>query len=140
VRRAFENPVLEVGDVWLKGRQLMAWAPRPGNGAAVWQAIPLDGGPATILRGGMYYGASPAGNSLSFNGPGGVYNYSYIVPGEALARFPPGGVKSDSELARLPGVRRIDARAAVTGSLPDIYAFHHGTIQRNLYRIPIPRI
>jgi hypothetical protein len=45
---------------------------------------------------------------------------------------------SDEELARLPGVRKIDAQPLSPGPSPDVYAFYRGTTQRNLYRIPIP--
>ena len=48
------------------------------------------------------------------------------------------GVRSGEDIARLPGVRRIDAPEAVTAASPDVYAFQHGDVQRNLYRIPIP--
>jgi serine/threonine protein kinase/Tol biopolymer transport system component len=138
LRKALEKPVLQVGDVWLKGRRVIAWAPLGGNGAPVWQAFSLDGGLPITIPGALYYGASPGGNSLSVNGPGEGISHTYIVSGEALARIPPGGLNSNAEFARLPGVRRIDVPAAVVGSSPDVYAFNHGAIQRNLYRIPIP--
>jgi hypothetical protein len=66
---------------------------------------------------------------------------SYLVPlaaGESLPPIPKGGFHSGEEIARLPGARRIDADGVVPGPSPDVYAFYRGTIQRNLYRIPIP--
>ena len=65
-------------------------------------------------------------------------NRTYVIPGEALAKIPAGRLASEEEVARLPGVRRIDAVAAVRGASPEVYAFYQGTVQRNLYRIPIP--
>ena len=65
-------------------------------------------------------------------------NRTYVIPGEALARIPAGNLASEEEVARLPGVRHIDAVAVVRGVSPDVYAFYRGTVQRNLYRIPIP--
>jgi hypothetical protein len=68
-------------------------------------------------------------------------NQTYLIPlarGEALPRIPEGGFHSGEEIARLPGARRLDAGGLVPGPSGDVYAFSRGTIQRNLYRIPIP--
>jgi hypothetical protein len=54
-----------------------------------------------------------------------------------LPEIPAGGFHSESEIARIPGIRRIDVEQVVPGPLPDSYAFYRGTIQRNLYRVPI---
>jgi hypothetical protein len=63
-----------------------------------------------------------------------------LSPGEVLPRsisrakpFP-----SEAELAKLPGVRTIPVADAVPGATADIYAFTRATVQRNLYRIPLP--
>ena len=61
-----------------------------------------------------------------------------LTAGESLPRIPEGGFHSEQEIARLPGARRIDAWGVVPGPSADVYAFHRGTTQRNLYRIPIP--
>jgi serine/threonine protein kinase len=45
---------------------------------------------------------------------------------------------SDAKLAKLPGVRIIPVGDVVPGPTADIYAFTRETVQRNLYRIPIP--
>ena len=52
--------------------------------------------------------------------------------------IPPGGFHSESELAKLPGVRIIEAFDGAPGPTPEVYAFSRATVQRNLYRIPIP--
>jgi len=68
-------------------------------------------------------------------------NGTYIVPltpDQILAPIPAGGFRSEDEIARLPGVRRIPAWPVAVGPSGDVYAFYRGTIQRNLYRIPIP--
>jgi len=65
---------------------------------------------------------------------------SYIVPLPS-GRFLPlelrEGVRSEQEVAELPGARRIDADMVLPGPSPDVYAFYRTTTQRNLYRIPI---
>jgi eukaryotic-like serine/threonine-protein kinase len=45
---------------------------------------------------------------------------------------------SDEELEKLPGVRIIPIGKVVPGPTADIYAFTRETVQRNLYRIPVP--
>jgi serine/threonine protein kinase len=63
-----------------------------------------------------------------------------LSPGEVL----PGSISrakpfpSEAELAKLPGVRTIPVADVVPGPTADIYAFTRETVQRNLYRIPIP--
>ena len=62
-----------------------------------------------------------------------------LSPGQLLpaslanaASFP-----SDSELAKMPGVRTIQVANVVPGPTVDVYAFTRETVQRNLYRIPL---
>jgi len=45
---------------------------------------------------------------------------------------------SEGELAKTPGVRTIPAGDVVPGPTADIYAFTRETVQRNIYRIPVP--
>jgi Tol biopolymer transport system component len=63
-----------------------------------------------------------------------------LSPGQLLpaslvsaAAFP-----SEAELAKMPGVRTIPVANVVPGPTADIYAFTRETVQRNLYRIPLP--
>ena len=61
-----------------------------------------------------------------------------LAPGQILPTIPAGGFRSDEEIARLPGARRIEGRLITLGPAPDVYAFYRGATQRNLYRIPVP--
>ena len=66
---------------------------------------------------------------------------TYIVPlqqGKVLPPMPPGGFRSEDEIARLPGARYDATPSAPPVLSRDIYAFERRTVQRNLYRIPIP--
>ena len=135
LRKALEEPVFLLGPVSPDGRWIVAWAPLPGNGPPSAQAFPLDGGPAIRFGNFVYVNVS-----WSLDGRSAFINGSVIPlpPGEALPRIPAGGFHSDEEIARLPGARPIDAEGVVLGPSRDVYAFYRGTIQRNLYRIPIP--
>jgi hypothetical protein len=48
------------------------------------------------------------------------------------------GLPSEPEILKLPGVRVIPLRNVVPGPTADIYAFTRESVQRNLYRIPVP--
>jgi len=103
------------------------------------QGFPLGGGPPVTIatRGAINW--SPGGNSVSVSGGPIPDNRSYIIPlapGETLPRIPAEGFRTEEEIARLSGARRIDA-LSVPGPSPDIYAFYRGTTQRNLYRVPV---
>jgi hypothetical protein len=79
-------------------------------------------------------------DSVAISGTPRPAGRSYIVPlrsGEFLPLELREGVRSEQEVAELPGARRIDADMVVPGPSPDIYAFYRMTTQRNLYRIPI---
>ncbi len=61
-----------------------------------------------------------------------------LAPGKLFPPIPPGGFRSQDEIAKLPGVRSIDSIDVTPGPNPDMYAFTRRTVQRNLYRIPLP--
>jgi eukaryotic-like serine/threonine-protein kinase len=61
-----------------------------------------------------------------------------LTPGQALPSVPEGGFQQADDLARLPGVRIIDAFDVAAGPNRDVWAFSRANAQRNLYRIPLP--
>jgi Tol biopolymer transport system component len=61
-----------------------------------------------------------------------------LPPGKMLPEIPPGGFRSEAQIAALPGARRIDSLDVAPGPAPGVYAFGRETLLRNLYRIPIP--
>ena len=62
-----------------------------------------------------------------------------LVPGQALPEFPPGGVETEAQVRKLPNVRVIDHAGVFPGVTSSVYAFQRQVVQRNLYRITIPR-
>lgn len=134
LRKALPAPVFVFLGVSPRGKWIVGWAPLPGNGPPAVQAFPLDGGPAVVI------GPTHTFLSWSLDERAALLAGSYLVPlaaGESLPRIPKGGFQSDEEIARLPGARRIEGGGVVLGPSADVYAFYRGTIQRNLYRIPI---
>ena len=66
---------------------------------------------------------------------------SYVIPllpGQVLPDFPPEGFPAATEFAKLPGARVLNYGDAALGPAPNVYAYSRETVQRNLYRIPIP--
>jgi len=79
---------------------------------------------------------------MSTRSAGGIVTaagQTYVVPlspGRVWPQIPDGGFRSADEIAKLPGVRVIDASDATIASA-GTYAFSRETTQRNLYRLPI---
>jgi hypothetical protein len=68
-------------------------------------------------------------------------SYVFAVrPGAELPAIPPGGIKSEADLAKLGATAQAASKAddVAPGPSPAIYAFTQRTIQRNLYRVPLP--
>jgi WD40-like Beta Propeller Repeat len=135
LRQAFAEPVYLLWSVSPDGKWIVGWAPLPDNGPPAMQAFPLDGGSPVQIGGSLTF------LSWSLDGRSVLLGGSYLVPlqaGRSFPRIPNGGLHSREEIARLAGARQIDAAGVVPGPSADVYAFHRGTVQRNLYRIPIP--
>jgi hypothetical protein len=141
MRQALEQHIHSLKAVSPDGRWLVGSYPLPGNESSLLQAFPLAGGPAVQIGSvRLEWDWSPLGDVLAISGGPVATNRSYLIPlapGEALPRVPPGGFRSEEEVASLPGARKIDDSSAVPGSSLDVYAFYRGTTQRNLFRIPL---
>jgi len=61
-----------------------------------------------------------------------------LTPGRPLPESFIQGLPSDEEIVKLPGVRVIASTDVVPGRTADTYAFTRESVQRNLYRIPVP--
>jgi hypothetical protein len=113
-------------------------------------AFPLAGGPGIrMFAPGQLWAVHAtwtADRKLLFLSPkfssfSGNVGRTYIVPlptGKTWPEIPEGGFETEEDIAKLPGVRVIEAPDAIPGPTSDIYAFSRETTQRNLYRIPVP--
>ena len=150
LRKAIQYPVISTEAVSQDGKWLIVYAryaPPGEEQTAATMAFPLNGGSGFPLC------PPPPSNPVAWSADGkllflslasssysGTVGKSYIIPlqpGRAWPDVPPKGFQPDAELARLPGVRVLDAPDAVPGPTPEVYAFSRATFQRNLYRIPI---
>jgi Tol biopolymer transport system component len=70
----------------------------------------------------------------------GASGRTFVVPlprGQVWPEIPTGGLQSAGEIAKLPGASLLDD-FEMPGPTPGVYAFVHATVQRNLYKIPLP--
>jgi eukaryotic-like serine/threonine-protein kinase len=140
LRKAIDQPVLAVTGVSPDGQWIEGWALLPRSRTPAVQLFPLRGGRPLIIGSNAWLQWSRDGRFLWLQGGPIADGGTYIIPlprGEVVPRIPPEGFRSEEEIARLPGARRLEVTGA-PGPSPEIYAFEHRTVQRNLYRIPIP--
>ena len=81
------------------------------------------------------------GKHLFLNRPGTSEDKTYafpLTPGRPLPDSLNDGLPSEQEIVKLPGVRVIASTDVVPGRTADTYAFTRESVQRNLYRIPLP--
>jgi len=139
LRKALEQPIPLLFSASRDGRWVVGWSLFPDHEGMGVQAFPLEGGAPVTIGAHAALDWSSGGNSVAVAGGPIADNQSYIVPlppGEALPQLPADGLRSEQDVAKLPGARRVDA-VAVPGPSPDVYAFYRGSTQRNLYRIPL---
>jgi Tol biopolymer transport system component len=149
LRRITEHPIFQIQGVSPDGQWVLAHLPVPGKeGAVATMAFPATGGsPVRFLSFAMLNPVrwSPDGRLLYLvmreSGMSASVGQTYVVPlppGRALPEIPPEGIQSAAEIAKLPGVRVMDVYDVAPGPTPEVYAFSRETVQRNLYRIPVP--
>jgi serine/threonine protein kinase len=139
MQKVFEKPIFMFGGMSRDGRWIKAFTVPAGDEGPSWRALPLDGGPSVPISAYRWHWSARE-DTVAISGTPLPAGRSYIVPlrsGEFLPLELRDGVRSEQEVAELPGARRIDADMVVPGPSPDIYAFYRTTTQRNLYRIPI---
>jgi hypothetical protein len=71
-------------------------------------------------------------------GGGGHTNVIPIPPGQVFPDIPPEGYASDEVISAIPDVRVIESGDVAPGTAADIFAYSQQSVQRNLYRIPLP--
>ncbi|HEY8131110.1 MAG TPA: protein kinase [Thermoanaerobaculia bacterium] len=140
LRKATAEETVLFTDVSPDGGWIVAWSPIPGGMGS--HAFPMNGGPAVRITGTyIMWEWSPDGRSIALSGPPISEGRSYIIPvpaGRSLPELPAEGLRSEEDVASLPGARRVDVQGLVPGASPDVYAFYRGATHRNLYRVPIP--
>ena len=138
LRKVHEHPVIDNQGVTPDGRWLAVYARPTKERAGGTILLPVGGGtPVPVYGTGLRIRWSRDGSLLFLTVSGRTY--AMPVPrGEPLPEMPPGGFGSPADIAAAPGARLIEASDFAPGPEPDVYAFSRETVQRNLYRIPLP--
>jgi len=145
-QRLLPDPVIELAAISSDGAFLLAGVPVADED---WQfalvAIPLGGGAPQRVCTPCFGRWSPDSRFLVVDwwgtGEMDASRKTFALPvrnGTMLPPLPPNGIKSHKDLDAIPGIRVIDAPAAVLGPSLTTYAFRRTSVHRNLYRIPLP--
>ena len=144
-QRLTSSEVNQVHGVSPDGQFVIGWSRT--NGGRETEAFPSSGGaPIPIMDAICFLRWPPDRKFLYlsvFTGmqSAGAFGRTYVLPlapNKLFPPLPPDGFHSEEEIAKLPGVRVIEAADIFPGPTPETYAYSRQSVQRNLYRVPLP--
>jgi hypothetical protein len=135
LRKAMDEPVLGVLGVSADRRSVVA-----ASGKEIYVIFRIDGAVPLLIPGSLaILEWSADGKELFLESVRTRQTYALpLPPGHLLPESFSKGFPSTAQLAKLPGVRVIPSNDVAAGPSAEVYAFTHETVQRNLYRIPVP--
>ena len=145
LRKVIEQPIAGINGISRDGQWLLAKFPGAAGPSIV--AVPLNGGsPVPITSGDastalLRWSVDGRTMFVSILSASLTSGHTYSVPLQPGHMFPPmpaGGFPSEAAIAKRPGGQLIGGPDVAPGPTPGVYAFSRQTVQRNLYRIPIP--
>jgi hypothetical protein len=80
---------------------------------------------------------SPDGQFVYINFQASIYAIP-LRAGHVLPPLPASGLRTEEDVAALPGARLIPQHGAFAGPNPSVYAFTKVAMQHNIYRVPVP--
>ena len=141
------SEISQIHGVSPDGELVIGWSRVNGQNNIITKAFPISGTPPTPIlnaicflqwqadRRLLYLSVTTGMNAALANG------HTYVIPlapSKLLPNIPPGGFHSEAEIAALPGVRVLEVADVGPGRSTGTYAFSRQTVQRNLYRVPLP--
>jgi hypothetical protein len=143
-RKLTESETNELHGVSPDGRFVVVWN-RAESRTSTKAISTFGGAPISILDASCFLLWQKDGRLLYLSvyegmNSAGAFGRTYVIPvspDRLLPPMPAGGFSSEGEIARLPGVRVIEAADVYPGPTVGIYAYSRQTVQRNLYRIPL---
>jgi Tol biopolymer transport system component/predicted Ser/Thr protein kinase len=149
MQKAFPTPVLDVVATSPDGNWMAATVNSAGGSATQVMIYNLREGTAKQICGTCNPFWSPDSKRLyvSFalvtKGDAKDRGQTYVIPwthGSNLGALPPGGTRTEAEVAKVATLVAAARRGQefAPGPSRDVYAFSRRTIQRNLYRVPLP--
>jgi Tol biopolymer transport system component len=140
LRKAIDLPVVTINGQTPDRNWLVLGSPANG-GLAFFR---VDGGAPLLTQLPLPTEIGWSGDGRNFFVRGKAVNHggkAYVfplAPGRPMPESIIHGLPSEQEILRLPGVRVIASADVVPGPTADIYAFRRESVQRNLYRVPVP--
>jgi serine/threonine protein kinase len=140
-QKIVSTPIMALNNVSPDGRWVVSYAPVSGEAVTMAvQAYPTDGGPAVRVCNQCKVSWSRDGRRWYLSVPWNE-GRTYVIAlgdGQSWPDLPPGGIRSRADLDKLSIVETIEQVRVAPGGAAGTYAFVRTTIQRNLYRIPLP--
>jgi len=138
LRKAFDTPIVSLMGESPDRNWLVLGTARGG-----FAILRIDGGAPlqTPITGRTLLRWSGDGKHLFLNRTLTTRDKTYVfplTPGRPLPESFIDGLPSEQDIVQLPGVRVIASTDVVPGRTADTYAFTRESVQRNLYRIPVP--
>jgi eukaryotic-like serine/threonine-protein kinase len=147
-RKLIPQKIEQLQGVSPNGKFVLGWvAAGHGQNVRGFVAFPLDGGAPIPIIDSLGFLKWPADGKAFYLSvsttmqSAGATGHTYVLPlppGKLFPNIPRGGFRSETEIAAFPGVRSIDAADVAPGPVSNVYAFSRQTVNRNLYRIPLP--
>jgi Tol biopolymer transport system component len=133
------TPILALNSVSPDGRWVLAYAPVSGEDVtvAVW-AYPTEGGPAVRVCNVCKASWSRDGRRWYLTEEDERTYVIALREPNILPDLPAKGIRSAADLAKFAVLDVIQKRRVAPGRAESTYAFMQTTVQRNLYRIPLP--
>jgi eukaryotic-like serine/threonine-protein kinase len=139
--------ISQVQGVSPDGELVTAWGRVNGQSSITTKVFPISGAPARSIFDGTCFLRWPPNRAFLYLSVTDAMNTAmasgrtYVIPlppGKLLPDIPRDGFHSEREIAAFPGVRVMDVADVAPGNSPETYAFSRQTVQRNIYRIPLP--
>jgi serine/threonine protein kinase len=150
LHKLLPTSIIRLPSVSPDGQWLAVWMPLPNEeSTSAFFAYRLSDGSTTRIcdfcwprwsgDGKFFYVSFDVIAKSSSGRQGQTYVFS-LKPGSLLPSLPPGGTRTEADIARLGAIVAPAGKADgfLPGPSPANYAFSRRNIQRNLYRVPLP--
>jgi Tol biopolymer transport system component len=147
LHKVIPHPILFLYGPSPDGKHLAVWGGTSDETVNAVAVYPVDGeSPQIVCRECAYRSSSPRqvswspdGNLLYLAAMGGQAVFSIPLHArEFLPALPRAGLRSVDEIAALPGATPLPKPFAVAGPKRSVYVYPKFTVQRNIYRVPVP--
>jgi len=132
LRKVGDSPMLDMAGVTPDEQWALVSSPQE-MGLGYTFGIPVAGGTPIRLPEDFHFWSADKRSLFLADMNADVTYVVPLTPGQSLVRN-----ITAAEITKLPGVHTIPSGDVAPGPTGDIYAFAKSTVQRNLYRIPIP--